>query len=291
MNYEKKYLKYKKKYFNIKNQYGGDLVDDVLRSQYIIKKLNENQIRIPPEIIQKLSHSLSELNTFYISTCIEEQEVQQNQSKEEREKRMIPFIIVKILWINFFKNFCDKITEYHRRIIRNHDDSGQIRINDINQKLQSINVLLVQNWDYYLPPNLEDIQIPESNLTDAMLSLQVPVSIGFRNPPQFIRKNIIPFNLEYIIPFNLRSMEDTIIDINHETERNEVLSDLRLSISFMDNGIEDISLFIQEIFNGRKYSDLELLFQQNEIKFINLNMEYLNERNDITYLQLSGEID
>jgi hypothetical protein len=280
MNYQKKYLKYKQKYFNIKNQHGGDLADDVLRVHNIIKKLNQSSITIPSEIIEKLSHSLSELNTFYTSLRIEERE-------EEMLKRMVPFTIVKILWINFFKNLCDRITGYHRSIMNNHDESSRIRIQDIYQKLESINDLLMLEWDYYLPPNLEDIEIPESNLTEAMLfsakyahniysEPQTPVQIGFRNSPRFIRKTGIHYNPE--------TMDHIIFRINDETEKNIMLINMsKYDESWSDNGIQDISSKIEEIFNEKEYFDLEDFFEQHGKKFIKLDRIYLNESNDVSY--------
>jgi hypothetical protein len=289
MNYQKKYLKYKQKYFNIKNQHGGDLANDVLYVHNIIKKLNQYSITIPSEIIQNLSHSLSELNAFYISQRIEEHELQQKHSEEETQKRMTPLIIVKILWINFFKILCDRITEYHHSIMNNFDESSQIRIADINQKLQNINKLLVDEWNYYLPPGLEDIEIPESNLTAAMLISdryanttysvqQRPVLIGFRNPPRFIRKTKIPYNPE--------TMDHIIFEINDQTEENVVLINIsRYGESWSENGIQDISSIIEGIFNEKKYSDLELFFKHHEKKFINLEMSYIRD-DEIRYFQL-----
>jgi hypothetical protein len=283
MNYQKKYLKYKQKYFNLKNQHGGDLADDVLRAHNNIKKLNQSSITIPSEIIQNLSRSLFELNTFYISLRIEERE-------EEMLKRMVPFTIVKILWINFFKNFCDIITRYHHSIMNSHDESTRIRILDIYQKLESIQELLLE-WDYYLPPNLEDIEIPESNLTEAMLfsekyahniyrEPQTPVEIGFRNPPRFIRKTKIPYNPE--------TMDHIIFKINNETEKNIMLINMsRYNESWRDNGIQDISSKIEEIFNEKRYIDLEDFFEQHGENFIIFGSILLNERDEVSYSEFN----
>jgi len=292
MNYHKKYLKYKKKYFNLKNQHGGDLVDDVLIAHNIIKKLNDYKIAIPSEIITNLSHSLSTLNTFYISTKIEEHEEQEKLSKEEKDKRIVPFLIVQFLWINFFKSFCDRITEFHSSIIQSHDESFNIRRDDINLKLQSLNNLLLAEWNYYLPPQLEDISIPESNLTEAMLysqryadtvwsTPQRPIVIGFKNPPIFISQTKTPFNPE--------TMGHIISEINNETEQNEILRDIYLYGGYWrDYDLENISAIIETIFADKKYSDLELFFKHHEKNFINLIMSRLDDGN-ITYYQLYDE--
>jgi hypothetical protein len=275
MNYQKKFIKYKQKYLCLKNQHGGSLFSDITHARDNIEELNKHSIPIPKEIIDKLTQELCNVNNFYYKTIGKEIQ-QQDQNKNKREIYELPFIIVKILWINFFKNFCDIITEFHTSIMNSADKSEEIRKNDINEKLQSLNDLLLSEWIYFLPPSLEDIKLSDSKLTKPMLfsetfaynsnkPIQKPPQFGFIHPPKFIRKTIIHYNPD--------TMDDRIKLINEESEKNEILLDVLSLGSWEDYDIHDIKKIIEELFRNKKYSDLELFFKQNEIDFINLHID------------------
>lgn len=294
MNYQKSYLKYKKKYLALKDQYGGTLLDDISNADKNIRKLESFSISIPLDIISKLKAALDDLNRFYESQGIRTQQLQETLSEEEREKRQIPFVFVKCLWINFYKKICDEITNFHRSIMNEHDDSKLIRDQDINLKLQAIHNLLLREWDYYLPPAIEDIYLPPNNLEESMLYNQryasfhrltiIPVILGFNGVPRFVGDTIIPFD---------ESMEEIIFQINKETTGNKIIEELNSSFtSWPDYDIEGIHIIInkmEELFKDKKYSDLQEFFNKNEIGFINLVIK--SEYNDsiVSYYNLSVE--
>lgn len=214
---------------------------------------------------------------FYESTKVKVQESQQRLREEEIEKNKLPFITVKILWINFYKQIYDTITSFHQSIMSNYDNSIPIRQADINVKLADINNLLVNEWNYYLPPNVDDIQLPSNNLTRNMLfserfavttysTIVVPV-IGFTNPPRLKRKNYIPYNPED------EETNETILSVNSQSENNDIIGMVFSGIHFWyDYSIDNIKEFIEVTFLNKNYRDLPSFYHQKEIDFINLSI-------------------
>ena len=296
MNYQKSYLKYKKKYLALKNQYGGTLLDDISNADKNIRELTSYSISIPSDIMSKLKAALDDLNRFYEAQGIRTQQLQETLSEEEREKRQIPFVFVKCLWINFYKKICDEITDFHRSIMSRNDDSKLIRDQDINLKLQAIHNLLLREWNYYLPPAIEDIYLPPNNLEESMLYSQIyafshnltitPHNLGFNDVPRFVRKTTIPFD---------ESMEQIIFEINRETTGNQIISMVFQRIhNWYDYNIEGIHIIINkmvELFEDKKYSDLQDFFQKNEIYFVNLVIKtsVFND-SEVSYYNL-GEVE
>jgi hypothetical protein len=287
MNYQKSYLKYKKKYLALKNQYGGTLLDDISNANKNIRELASYSISIPSDIMSKLKAALDDLNRFYEAQGIRTLQLQETLSEEEREKRQIPFIFVKCLWINFYKKICDEITAFHSSIMSQNDDSKLIRDQDINLKLQAIHNLLLREWNYYLPPAIEDIYLPPNNLQRQMLISQTttPVILGFNDVPRFVRKTIIPFD---------ESMEQIIFEINRETTGNQIIQMVFPRIHYWsDYNIEGIHIIInkmEELFKDKKYSDLQNFFQLNEIYFVNLIIKTEFNDSEVSYYNL-GEVE
>lgn len=171
MSFKKKYLKYKQKYL-LEKQYGGMLSDDIASIVPYIQKLERYpQITLPPELISDLDRLIQQVKAFYSSQLPHIQQIQEREQQMQGEVDCsnLPDIIIKMLWVGFYKCMCDTITNEHRRIMSGSDDSRIIRQDDIHIKLQAVHHLLSTRWDYYLPPLIHEIFIHPSHLTEEML--------------------------------------------------------------------------------------------------------------------------
>jgi hypothetical protein len=90
-------------------------------------------------------------------------------------------------------------------------------------------------------------------------------------------------------------MEQIIFEINRETTGNQIISMVFQRIhNWYDYNIEGIHIIINkmvELFEDKKYSDLQDFFQKNEIYFVNLVIKtsVFND-SEVSYYNL-GEVE
>jgi len=269
MDYQKSYLKYKKKYISLKKQYGGALSDEITSVVPIIQELEEYRIELSPDIVTILLRGIQLVKDFSESKSqeihekksIKQQQVElerrqmlekkhaQRQQLEENKRDEIPDRIIQMLWIGFYKSICDTITTYHESIMSHKDDSRDERMEDIKQKLQAINNLLKEQWNYYLPPLLSDLRLHDSFLKKEMLYskkygdkkiylTQVQPRYGYTNRPEIV--------------FNTHSYEELV----HAYEEIRTVEHDQMSIFFIAQQIKYAeNNFIRDIYNVYQQHD------------------------------------
>ena len=232
MLFYKKYLKYKQKYL-LKKQYGGVLSDEITSIIPYIQELEKYKITLEPVLTSNLSRLILDVKQFYRLKLSEiaQQRVLIQQTKHDNDCNEIPDIIIEMLWIGFYKCICDTITNYHESIMSDMDDSRMQRDKDIEIKLQAIHRLLEHQWNYYLPPLIDDIFIYDSHLTKEMLystkfakanhleSQVKPPLYGYVNEPYL--KTIIYYSYEnYVDVYNeYITPDDGFMEINKIAEK------------------------------------------------------------------------
>jgi hypothetical protein len=281
MNHEKKYLKYKQKYLYLKSQYGGLSLDEINRKlvSYIIE-LEKYDIKLPEDINLKLNKVITDVKSFHKSKIKEMQEKKeilkqqkekeiklQQQKQKEKELNDLANKIIKMLWVFFYKTLCDTITNYHHSIIEQYrDDSLEIRTTDLRIKLQEVNQLLMEKWNYYLPPLLSDIIFSDSKLKKEML-----FSEGFIDFIWETRKIIVPRvepQYGYINPPQLklhvpkRSFENLMSEYE---ELIEISSYYRIfeSANHILESVDDVSQLLSDTWEEKNYAFLLTEFEIN----------------------------
>ena len=270
MNHKKKYLKYKQKYLYLKNQHGGVLLNDITNLVTIIKELQDYGFQLEKDINCKLEEVIISVKEFHRSKMKEKKEEKQRQEQllQQSKLRDLPIEIIRMLWVLFYKTLCDTITTYHSSLNYLHDNLDELT-NNFHQKLKEVNQLLIEKWDYYLPPLLSDIKFSDSKLKKEMLISLKQYEMG--DPyvePQY----------GYIHPLELKdgivhkhTYQNLIDEYRRNNECHGYFNDFNIEHENTLEGI-DIAVLLNNTFEGKKYAEI----LQLEGFFINFKPEIKN---------------
>jgi hypothetical protein len=196
------------------------LSSDIYNLAKLAKELEQRFSSTGIPIPEKLQTQIAELNQDIKAFLQASQEESDSKERDNSLEQMLLFV-----WRTFFNNVLQKIDDYYRdnfelynTMLFNEKDYGKTVVaTDKRHKIQAIHEMLIKTWPHMIPPRIEDINFPESNLVNDMIYgypeeygiEKIEPAYGFVEPPS-LNPDARPLSIEEYLATEYKIDDDCI---------------------------------------------------------------------------------